>query len=169
MVVLYQIYAADGYAVLKPSANDSADYLARMNDGMSFWQAGRGVPLRSRWNDDWEFVIDRSFRHPKGIGDLAEMNRLITARDEGYTILKPLVGDAAEVLQGTYKGSRLWLFNITRQVAKEQIGDLGDGAIFRVNPAGLSIVCGQAFKDAVEKHGLTGLSFEKVGPSTLLV
>ena len=42
MIVVYSIVPADAYAVLKPSAKDSADYLARMNDGMQFWQAGRG-------------------------------------------------------------------------------------------------------------------------------
>jgi hypothetical protein len=83
---------ADHYAVLKPSAEDSAEYLACMNGGMQFWQAGRGIPLRSRWNDEWEFVIDTSFRHPKGIGDLGEMNRLIAVRARGYEVLKPLIG-----------------------------------------------------------------------------
>ena len=168
MEVVYSIYPADAYAVLKPSAKDSADYLARMNDGMQFWQAGRGVPLRSRWNDEWEFVIDKSFDHSKGTGDLAEMNRLITAREKGYELLKPLIGDAAEILKGSYEGSELWLFNITRQVTKAQIGALEDGAIFRVSPTGLSILCGAAFKDAVERSGLTGLTFEKAKPQALV-
>jgi hypothetical protein len=168
VVVVYSVLPDDGYAVLKPSAQDSADYLARMNDGMQFWQAGRGIPLRSRWNDEWEFVIDQSFHHPNGIGDLAEMNRLITAREKGYEILKPLIGDAAEILKGTYKGSELWLFNITRQVTKAQIGNLEDDAIFRVSPTGLSILCGPPFKDAVERSGLTGLKF-KIADAIALV
>jgi hypothetical protein len=168
VVAVYSIVPTNGYAVLKPSAKDSADYLARMNDGMEFWQAGRGVPLRSRWNDEWEFVIDKSFDHSKGIGDLAEMNTLITAREKGYELLKPLIGDAAEILKGSYKGSELWLFNITRQVAKAQITALEDGAIFRVNPAGVSILCGSAFKDAVERSGLTGLTFRKADAVALI-
>jgi len=167
-MVVYSIYPANGYAVLKPSANDSADYLARMNDGMRFWQAGRGIPLRSRWNDEWEFVIDTSFRHPNGVGDLAEMNRLITARAKGYEVLRPLIGDAAEILKGRYRGAELWLFNITRQVTKAQIGTLDEGAIFRVNPAGLSILCGPVFKDAVERSGLTGLTFKEADEIALI-
>jgi hypothetical protein len=165
---VYSILPADGFAVLKPSAKDSADYLARMNDGMQFWQAGRGVPLMSRWNDKWEFVIDKSFEHPNGIGDLAEMNRLISARENGYRLLRPLFGDAAEILKGTFKGAPLWLFNVTRQAAKAQIADLDDAAIFRVNPAGVSILCGPAFKAAVEATGLTGLQFKPADAIALI-
>ena len=113
-------------------------------------------------------MIDKSFDHPNGIGDLAEMNRLITAREKGYEVLEPLLGDAAEILKGTYKGSELWLFNITRQVTKAQISALEDGAIFRVNPAGVSILCGPAFKDTVERSGLTGLSFRKADAIALV-
>jgi hypothetical protein len=165
---VYSILPADGFAVLKPSAKDSADYLARMNDGMQFWQAGRGVSLLSRWNDKWEFVIDQSFEHPNGMGDLAEMNRLIAVREDGYRLLKPLFGDAAEVLEGTFKRSTLWLFNVTRQVKKTQIPDLEDAAIFRVNPTGVSILCGPAFKNAVESTGLTGLQFKKADAIALI-
>ena len=168
MVVVYDIVPADGYAVLKPSAKDSRDYLERMSDGIEFWQAARGVSLRSRWSDKWEFVIDKSFDHSKGVGDFAEMNRLIAVREKGYEVLKPLVGDAAEILDATYQGTQLWLFNIVRQVTRAEVGTLEDGAVFRVNPAGVSILCGPAFKDAVERSGLTGLRFREADAVALI-
>jgi len=168
VVVVFDIVPADGYAVLKPSVKDSTDYLAKMNDGMEFWQAGRGVSLESRWNDQWEFVIDKSFDHSRGIGDLAEMNRLIAAQHEAFEILAPLVGDAAEILKGRYNGVDLCLFNITRKVAKADIAALEDTAIFRVNPAGVSILCGPGFKDAVERNGLTSLRFREAQEKALI-
>jgi hypothetical protein len=155
----FDIVGAEGYAVLKPSRRDTQDYLAKMNDGIKFWQAGRGIPLKSRWNDQWDFVIDKSFDHSKGLGDLSEMNRLIAARTKGYEFLKPLIGDAAEILKGTYAGEEIWLFNITRKVRKEQINELEDDAIFRVVPSGVSILCGPGFKEAIDQAGLTGLWF----------
>ena len=129
----------------------------------------RGVPLKPRWNDQWDFVVmeeDREYaQHPEGLGDFAEMNKLITATNErGLKLLRPLLGESAEVLQGQFEGRSIWFFNVTRRVDRRDLGDLEDGAVFRINPIGLNIYCGSAVKDAIEGSGLKGLTFRKVDP-----
>jgi hypothetical protein len=76
---------------------------------MLFEEAVRGVPLSTHWNENWDFqVMDEDLaEHPGGLGDFAEMNRLIAATNErGLKILRPLLADA-EVLTGTTMGVRL--------------------------------------------------------------
>jgi hypothetical protein len=39
---------------------------------------------------------------------------------------------------------------------------------FRVNPAGVSILCGAVFKDVVERSGLTGVKLEEADEIALV-
>lgn len=132
-----------------------------------FEQTVRGAGLRQRWNDDWNFVImeeDRKYMaHPEGLGDFAEMNRLITATNvRAFELLRPLFGDAAEVLHGRFDGRPIWFFNVIRLVDRRDFESLEDSAVFRVNPTRFDILCGAAFKEAVENSGLKGLKFRSV-------
>jgi hypothetical protein len=153
------------YDYLRIAPHDYEDWKARMTP---LEQAVRGVPLRDKWDDGWDFVVleeDDFAEHPEGVGDFAEMNRLIAATNErGFELLKHLLGEAAEVLTGTFEGRPVWFFNVTRRVERSSIGRLEEDAVFRINPVGLDILCGSAFKNAVEASGLKGLTFRKVDP-----
>lgn len=166
MVTVFNVLPDNGYAVLTPADKDAAEFKAKMTEGgLPFYMTARGIPLEHRWNDDWEFVENNDFARPKGLGDLAEMNKLIATRERGFEVLAPLIGDSAEVLRGKYGGEALWLFNVNRRVEKSDIDSLDDGAIFRVNPHGMYVLCGPAFKSAVERSGLTGLKFREILPT----
>ena len=58
----------------------------------------------------------------------------------------------------------MWLFNVIRRVDRKDLGRLESGAVFRINPVGLDILCGPDFREAVERSGLRGLSFTRVDP-----
>jgi hypothetical protein len=49
-------------------------------------------------------------------------------------------------------------------VDRRDLGDLENGAVFRINPIGLNIYCGYAVKEAIEGSGLKGLTFQKIDP-----
>ena len=129
--------------------------------------SARGVPLKSMWNDDWELAVlenEDDIAHPGGVGDFADMNKLIATNERGLKFLRPLLGDSAEELTATFQGRDVWLFNVIRRVDRKDLGKLETGAVFRINPVGLDILCGPDFKQAVEKSGLTGMIFTKVDP-----
>ena len=159
---MFRIRPQKGYALLTPAEKDVAEFQAKMSDGIHLYETGTGISLSSRWNDAWEFVENKDFASKYGVGDFAEMNKLLATHAKGYEFLKPLVGDAAEILRGKFNGKDLWLFNITRHVDRNKVVELDDMAIFRVNPVGLDILCGPAFKEAFERGGFTGLEFREV-------
>jgi hypothetical protein len=165
VTTVFRIKQDGQYDFLRIAPEDYEEWKARMSP---LEQSVRGVPLMSRWNGSWDFVVlheDEHAEHPEGLGDFAEMNRLITATNEkSLSLLRPLLGDSAEVLDGMYEDRPIWFFNVTRRVDRQDIRKLDDAAVFRINPVGLDILCGPAFKEAVEKSGLKGLSFRKVAP-----
>lgn len=166
MVTIFRVTQNEDYAYLAPSPYVMEEFRRRMSDGIWFDQSARGIRLQSRWNADWEFVIDqeRIDDHPLGLGDFADMNKLIAANEAGYRVLKPLVGTAAEILTGRCNGRTIWFFNIIRHVHPARIPSLDDGDIFRVKPTGLDILCGPKFKEEAEASGLKGLWFRQVDP-----
>jgi hypothetical protein len=166
VMTVFEVKQDGRYDFLRIAPHDYEDWKARM---FPLEQAVRGTPLRSRWNDDWDFVVMEEDRehaeHPEGLGDFAEMNRLLTATSEkGFELLKPLLGEAAEVLNGKFQGRSIWFFNVIRHVDRGDIGKLEDGAVFRINPSRLRMLCGPAFKQALESSGLKGLAFRKLDP-----
>jgi hypothetical protein len=154
------------FAYMRPAPRDYDAWKARMMDGMLFENSARGVSLQSRWNENWEFVVDEEDldEHPGGLGDFADMNKLIATRERGFRFLKPLLGEAAEILKGRFAGQDLWLFNVVRHVDRNMLDGLEAGAVFRVKPVGLDILCRSGFKEAVEASGLGGLKFREVRP-----
>ena len=165
---LFRVVQDQRYDYLKPSEKDWESWRAKMTEGMDYDKSARGVPLASRWNEDWEFeVLDfDTVEHPGGLGDFADLNKLIAATNErAFDFLKPLLGEAAEVLKGRYAGGDLWLFNVIRHVDRGDIETLPEGAVFRVKPIGLDIICDAAFKEAVESSGFKGLKFREVDPN----
>lgn len=149
------------YDSLRIAESDYDDWIARI----PLQEIVRGLPLRQLWNNDWNFQIldEDNEEHPAGLGDFAQMYKLITTTNErGFELLKPLLGGAAEILMGNYCSRPLWFFNVTRHVDRKDIKHLEDGDVFRITPVGLDILCGAAFKDAVEGSGLKGMKFRKV-------
>jgi hypothetical protein len=129
----------------------------------------RGMSLKARWNDEWDFVVmeeDWEYaEHPEGLGDFSTMHQLLaTTNEQSAELLRPLVGGATEVLPGRFDGHSIWFFNVIRFENRADIGKLEDDAVFRINPTRLDVLCGPAFKDAVEGSGLKGLHFRKVDP-----
>ncbi len=163
---VFQVRHDGRYDYLRIAPHDYDEWTEKI---LSSEESVRGASLRGRWNDAWDFVVmeeDWEYTdHPEGLGDFAEMNRLIAATNEkAFHVLRPLLGDAAEVLEGNFDGRPIWLFNVIRRVDRRDIDRLEDGAVFRVNPTRLRILCGPGFKEAVERSGLTGLEFRKVDP-----
>jgi hypothetical protein len=165
-VKVFRVMPDQRFAYMRPSPRDYQAWKAKMMDGMLFEQSARGVPLQSRWNESWEFIVDEEDldQHPGGLGDFADMNKLIATRERGFRLLKPLLGEAAEILKGRFAGQDLWLFNVVRHVGRDALERLEQGAVFRVEPVGLDILCASGFKEAVEASGLTGLRFREVRP-----
>jgi hypothetical protein len=49
-------------------------------------------------------------------------------------------------------------------VDRQELSELEDEAVFRVNPTRVDVLCGPAFRDAIESSGLKGLWFRNVDP-----
>lgn len=163
---VFEVKQDGRYDYLCVAPHDHEDWRQKM---FPMEQSIRGASLKSRWNDDWDFVVMEEdwehADHPEGLGDFAYMHRLIAATNKkAFDFLTPLLGDAAEVLKGNFKGRSIWLFNVIRHVDCGDIDKLEDCAAFRVNPTRLRIHCRPGFKEAVERSGLKGLAFREVDP-----
>jgi hypothetical protein len=161
---IYRVRQDQHYAYLRVADDDLAAWEKMMPSQLS----ARGAPLKSLWNQDWELTElddEDDIDHPGGVGDFADMNKLIATNERGLKFFRPLLGDSAEELMATFQGRDIWLFNIIRRVDRKDLAHLEPGAVFRINPVGLDILCGPDFKRAVERSGLTGLTFSRVDPN----
>jgi hypothetical protein len=160
---IYRVRQDQHYAYLRVADDDLVAWERMLPSHLS----ARGAPLKSLWNEDWELTElddEDDIDHPGGVGDFADMNKLNVANERGVKFLRPLLGDSAEELRATFRGRGVWLINIIRHVDRKDLARLAPGAVFRINPVGLDILCGPDFKQAVERSGLTGLTFSKVDP-----
>jgi hypothetical protein len=163
VIPIYRVRQDQHYAYLWVAEDDRAAF----EEMMPIHLSARGVPLKSIWNEDWELTViedEDDIDHLGGVGDFADMNKLIATNAKGRKLLRPLLGEAAEELRATFQGRDVWLFNVIRRVDRKDLGQLETGAVFRINPVGLDILCGPDFKQAIERSGLSGLTFTRVDP-----
>lgn len=70
------------YCFMRISKDDYKEWTSKM----SFEQSRRGALLKSLWSENWTFIPmieEGRVEQPKfGVGDLAEMNRLLSATNE---------------------------------------------------------------------------------------
>ena len=167
MLTVFEVRPDPGYDFLRIAPHDWEEWHSQI---IALEQAIRGIPLKSRWNEQWNFVVNEEewehAEHPKGLGDFAHLLTFIAATNEkAFELLSSLLGEAAEVLNGNFEGRSIWFFNVIRQVNRRDVAELEDGAVFRINPLRLRTLCGRAFKEVLESSGLKGLAFRKVDPN----
>jgi hypothetical protein len=154
--------------VAVPAARQAVKALMLPEGGTAVY----GAPLAERWDENWEFVIDRDedeeihHRRRRSLGDCSHVwHRLCTlVSPKAQAVLVPLLKNYAEFLPARYEGQRILVTNVTRRVSRERLESVGPDDVFRIEPVGHNIFVGENVRKALEEAGLTGIKLVAFDP-----